>query len=116
VGGAETLGLCEDLGVGQETARLFRDILATGPDHHRHARDPGLPHGRERMREHRTACDLVQDLGTRRFHPRPLASRQHDGETGSGSGLDAAGRLRHCGLSLAELTATYQEFAAIRNA
>ena len=77
--------LLEDLRLGRKRARLARDRIVIGPDHHGDVAAAGLHRRAEHMREQRAAADRVQHLRPRRAHARALAGRQHDRQARSPS-------------------------------
>ena len=76
--GPELLLLDRGQHMGSDLGKVCFHLIAEVADHHDDVLGLHCRRGRHRVTEHGMTGDLVQQLGTRGFHPLPLACCQDD--------------------------------------
>ena len=95
VGGAELLGLLEDLGCRRNARSLGPHRLHIGADHHGDAPGPCRGGSIQRVRQNRAPADAMHDLGQCRAHAHALAGGESNDQERS---VDHAGLASCCSL------------------
>ena len=85
------LALNRDFRPRRDPERLGRDAVVVRPDDDGDIAGGALENRGERVRQHRLARELMQDLGPGRAHAHAFAGGKHDGQTAAGG--SAHGRL-----------------------